>query len=323
EEAKDYFDLTEAIVAIPLVLNTKLLGMINLGKKANFQRYRASDFYFLNTLKNESVIAILNSLLYENMEEQVKQRSKELIEVQSQLIQAEKLATVGTLAGGVAHEINNPLAAILTNAQMLLDSDTINNESDKESLELIEEATKRCQNIVQKLMFYARKPLESKGVTAIDLLAVVNKVISFIGYQMEQENVTVRIQADDKVYSVMGNHNELEQVVTNILLNAKDAIRHVKKSGEIHISFSKSGQWIELKIKDEGGGISSNIQSKIFDPFFTTKDIGEGLGLGLSICQAIIQRHNGEIKVKSQSGEGAVFIIRLGHAIGKDQSRSQ
>ena len=311
EEANDYFDSTGTIVVIPLVLNAKLLGMINLGKKANFRRYRASDFYFLNILKNESVIAISNSLLYENMEEQVRQRSKELVEVQKQLIQAEKLATVGTLAGGVAHEINNPLAAILTSVQMLLIADTISDESDKESLQLIEDAAKRCRDIVRKLMFYARKPLDSEEVSRIDLLDVIRSVISFVGYQLEQENITVRTEVDSGVYAVVGDHNELEHVVTNIILNAKDAIKKVKKSGTIYISLAKNEEWIELAIKDKGEGIPPEIKTKIFDPFFTTKDIGKGLGLGLSICQAIIERHKGVIKVESELNKGSVFTVQL------------
>jgi len=323
KEANDYFNYTEAIVAIPLVLDGKLLGMINLGKKANLRRYRASDFYFLNTLKNESVIAISNSLLYENMEEQVRQRSQELVEVQKQLVQAEKLATVGTLAGGVAHEINNPLAAILTSVQMLLMSDTISDESDKESLQLIEEATQRCREIVKKLMFYARKPLESKEVTEVDLRDVIKNVVSFVGYQLEQENISVDIKADDKVkYMVTGNHNELEHVLTNIILNAKDAIKKIKKKGTVHLLLAKDGQQVELSVKDEGEGMSAEVRTKIFDPFFTTKDVGKGLGLGLSICHAIMERHNGEIEVESKPGKGSVFTIQLPLA-SKKQSKGR
>ncbi len=316
KEALNYFEFTGAILMIPLVLNGKLIGLINLGKKAELKAYHASDLYFLNTLKNEAAIAISNSLLYENMEEQVRQRTQQLTSVRSQLVQAEKLATVGTLAGGVAHEINNPLAAILTNVQLLLDSDTIKDEDDKESLEIIEEATERCRNIVKKLMFYARKPLDSDELSVINMLDVVNKTMSFIGYQLEQENIKVNVRAARKEYLVKGNSNELEQVVTNIMLNAKDAVRRVKKKGTIHIALSKKNKHIEISIEDEGKGMPEDVQSKIFDPFFTTKDIGKGLGLGLSICHSIIQRHNGEIKVSSQLNKGTVFTISLEQAAG-------
>ncbi len=314
EKAKDYLNLTEASVVIPLVLNEKLLGIINLGKKANFRRYRAIDFYFLTILKNESTIAISNSLLYENIEEQVKQRTKELIDVQKQLIQAEKLATVGTLAGGVAHEINNPLTAILTNVQMLL---ALNNSLDvdsKESLELIEEATKRCRTIVQKLMAYAKKPLETAEIYQLNLLKVIKNVVSFLEYQLAQDNIKIIVDAKENDYSVMGNRNELEQVITNIVLNARDAIRQIKKSGNIKISLSKSGEWIRIEIKDEGIGIPQEAIPKIFDPFFTTKEVGKGTGLGLSICQSIVEKHNGLITVKSEPNKGSIFTIQLPEA---------
>lgn len=311
EKAKKYFGLSEAIVLIPLVLNEKLLGIINLGKKASLRRYSAADFHFLTTLKNESSIAISNSLLYENIEEQVRQRTQELVGVQKQLIQAEKLATVGTLAGGVAHEINNPLTAILANTQMLLTTDGKLDSESKESLELIEEASQRCRTIVQKLMTYARKPLESNETSKLDLLDVVKSATSFLDYQLEQEDIKIISEIKENAYLVIGNHNELEQVLTNLILNARDAIKQIKKSGTIYLSLSKNDDWIKLEIRDEGEGISKKIISRIFDPFFTTKEVGKGVGLGLSICQAIVEKYNGLIKVQSEINRGSVFTVQL------------
>ena len=311
EAAKSYSDRTEAIVVIPLVLNENLLGVVNLGKKSNLRRYTGPEFQFLTKLKNQSTIAISNSLLYETMEEQVRQRTKELLDVQKQLIQAEKMATMGTLAGGVAHEINNPLTAILTNTQMLLASNVADDKLDKESLELIEEATKRCRTIVQKLMAYARKPLETSEISKVNLLNALNDVISFIGYQLEQDNIKIATNAKKGTYMVMGNSNEIEQVITNLILNAKDAIRRIKRGGTINVTFSESGDWIKIEIEDEGAGIPKEVASKIFDPFFTTKDVGRGVGLGLSICQAIIEKHNGTISFKSALNKGTTFTIQL------------
>jgi two-component system NtrC family sensor kinase len=241
----------------------------------------------------------------------VRQRSEQLVEVQKQLIQAEKLATMGTLSGGVAHEINNPLTAILTNVQMLLaDSKNFDDDS-KESLELIEEATKRCRTIVQKLMTYAKKPLETAEVSRVNMLMVVGKVLSFLSFQLEQENIKVVMDAKDSQYWVIGNQNELEQVVTNIILNARDAVKQAKVNGMIHIALFEVGEWINLRIKDEGIGIPPDIISKIFDPFFTTKDVGKGLGLGLSICQSIVEKHKGLIIVQSDEVKGTVFKIKI------------
>ncbi|PIQ89891.1 MAG: hypothetical protein COV72_00930 [Candidatus Omnitrophica bacterium CG11_big_fil_rev_8_21_14_0_20_42_13] len=312
KDAEDYFNSTSSNVVVPLVLNERLLGFINLDKKINLKRYTAADFSFLNTLKNQSAIAISNSLVYENIEEQVRKRTEQLVDVQKQLIQAEKLATVGTLAGGVAHEINNPLTAILTNVQMLLMDNAIDSALDRESLELIEEATKRCRTIVSKLMAYARKPLESAEVADVDLPQVLRNVLLFLEYQFGQENIKISSNADSgERFIVKGNHNEFEQVFTNLIINARDAIRKIKTSGVIEVVFSKTKNRVKIEIKDEGVGIEKELCAKIFDPFFTTKDVGKGLGLGLSICQAIVEKYSGTISVDSRLNQGTVFTIRF------------
>ena len=302
-----------ATVVVPSFLDDKLLALLILGDKRSGKIYTSEDLRIFSVLASQASLAIESALLYKNIEEKVAQRTKELVDVQKQLIHAEKLATVGTLAGGVAHEINNPLTAILTNAQMLLAStnDTPDIESARESIKLIEEATKRCRTIVKKLMTYAKKPLETTEISKVDLLNVLKNVISFVGYQLEQENIKIITEAKEDTYLVMGNANELEQVVTNIIINAKDAIKQAKKAGAIHISFSKTEDWIKIAIKDEGSGIPKEVIPKLFDPFFTTKEVGRGLGLGLSICQSIIEKNNGLISVQSEPNSGSTFTIQL------------
>lgn len=312
EMLRGYFGTNHAIVSIPLVLNERLLGIINLGKKANLKRYNAVDFQFLTTVKNQSAIAISNSLIYQNIEEQVKERTAELVEVQKQLVQAEKLATVGTLSGGVAHEINNPLTAILTNVQMILafaEGDEV--QADRESLQMIEEATQRCRTIVQKLMTYSKKPMESESVAVTDLAEVLQKTVEFIRYQLEQDGVQLVVKAESGCYPVMADHNELEQVLTNLILNARDATLAVKKSGTVEIELFKEGNQVKLTVKDEGVGMPEELITKIFDPFFTTKDVGEGLGLGLSICHSIVEKYQGKIIVESKEGKGTIFTLQF------------
>jgi C4-dicarboxylate-specific signal transduction histidine kinase len=298
-------------VVVPCLLEGKLLDILILGDKLSGKIYTSEDLDNFLDLAREVALATENALLYGNIEDEVRQRTKQLLEVQSQLVQAEKLATVGTLAGGVAHEINNPLTAILTNAQMLLADAKSFDADSKESLQLIEEATQRCRTIVQKLMTYAKRPLETTEVSKVDLLNVTKKVISFLGYQFEQENIKIILSAKDEVYLVNGNQNELEQVLTNIILNSRDAITKIKRSGNIYIGLSKSNNSIDVEIRDEGAGIAKEIMSKIFDPFFTTKDVGKGLGLGLSICQAIVEKHDGSIAVQSEVNKGSIFTVKL------------
>jgi signal transduction histidine kinase len=323
KELKNEMQLLNAAVVIPSFLETRLSNLLILGDKISPGSYSLEDLSIFSILANQLAVGIENAQLYGNIEEQVRQRTKELMEVQKQLVQAEKLATVGTLAGGVAHEINNPLTAILTNVQMLLAQDSLDGRLDRESLELIEEATKRCKTIVQKLMAYAKKPLESREISEVDLLNVVENVVTFLDYQLQQENIKIIVTAKGEEYLTRGNFNELEQVVTNIVLNARDAIKQIKKSGEIHISLLKSGDWIKLQFQDEGAGIPKEIMSKIFDPFFTTKEVGRGLGLGLSICQAIVEKHKGLISVQSEVNKGSTITVQLPKARLRKQAESK
>jgi len=296
-----------ATIVAPSFLEDKLSYILLLGDKRSGKIYTSEDLGIFSILTSQTALAIENASLYENMEEKVKQRTNELIQTQHQLIQAEKLATVGTLAGGVAHEINNPLAAVLTNTQMLLMD--IKDKDQIESLKLIEQATKRCREIVQKLMVYSRKPLGGREVKDVDLQKALNNVISFLNYQLMQENIKLNTKYENPPFIIKGSQNELEQVFTNLILNAKDAIKHLKKSGQIDISITRRSKQIIVKIKDDGIGISKDNLSKIFDPFFTTKDVGKGTGLGLSICQSIIEEHRGSITVESKEGAGSTFMI--------------
>ena len=253
----------------------------------------------------------------EELEEKVKTRTHELQEAQKQLIQAEKLATIGTLAGGVAHEINNPLTAVLTNAQ-LLKMGGIKGD-DLESIHLIEEGAKRCQLIVQKLMKYARKSPTEEAIKEINLNDVIENMCSFLNYQFEQDNVHLEKKLHP-VSKIKGIPNELEQVFTNIVLNAKDAVKSAKNSGTIELeTYEKNGS-VCVSIKDDGIGIPAENISKIFDPFFTTKEIGKGTGLGLSISYGIIEKHGGKINVDSESGAGTTFTIAFPKAEAANES---
>jgi len=305
-----------AAVIVPCFLEDTLLNIIVLGEKLSGRLYSQEDLDNFFILASEAALATENALLYGKIENEVKERTNELVYTQKQLVQAEKLATVGTLAGGVAHEINNPLTAILTNVQMLLST----GELDKESLEMIEEATKRCKTIVQKLMAYAKKPLESTRVYKINLLEIMGNVVGFLRYQLEQENIKITVNAPQNTYLVKGNHNELEQVLTNIILNAKDATKQIKKKGMIEITLSQDENSVKIEIKDEGIGIPKEIITRIFDPFFTTKEVGKGLGLGLSICQSIIDKHNGKITVQSEPNKGSVFTVQLPRIKEKEEA---
>ncbi len=314
--ARHYFSATQGIVCVPVVLNEKLIGVINLRQKANLKNYSREEIRFLSDLRGSATIAISNSLRLiamqanlrrwnEELEKQVEERTRELKDAQGKLIQAEKLATIGTLAGGVAHEINNPLAAILTNAQMLLSEKM--DPASMESLQLIEEAAERCRIIVQKLMKYSRKSPQGESFESVDLNEATEQTIALLQYQLEQDNVKL-VKKLNARGAVQGNANELSQVLTNLILNARDALRN-RPDAVIEVrTFEKDGKTI-VEVEDNGEGIPKEILSKIFDPFFTTKDVGKGTGLGLSIVQGIVEKHNAQIEVKSKVGSGTVMTV--------------
>ncbi len=327
-ETEEFFRATQGMVAVPLVLGDKLIGVVSLGRKANLKPYRPNEIQFLAEIKIPVTIAFSNSMQYENiselytqvrkmseelkrwnveLEKRVEDRTRELVRTQEQLIQAEKLATLGTLAGGVAHEINNPLTAVLTNAQILKMTAT---EESLESLDLIEEGAKRCQGIVQKLMKYARKTVEETPHVDVDLRDVVKGTCALLGFQFQQENIEVEMKLGD-VPPIKGIAGELDQVLTNLLVNARDAIYEAKIRGKITVETRISGDAVEMIVQDNGVGIPRENQKKIFDPFFTTKDVGSGTGLGLAVSFGILKRHNATISVSSAPGNGTTFTLRF------------
>lgn len=241
------------------------------------------------------------------LEVRVEERTRELHATQTQLIQAEKMATVGTFAGGIAHEINNPLTAVLTNAQVL--KMTSVNEEDKELVDLIEEGAKRCQVIIQKLMKYSRKADINSARQALSLESVVQSVCGLLAYQLQQDNVAIE-QDLAGLPAIQGNAGELEQVFTNMILNAKDAILSTGRGeGLIRLQGRRTGDQIRVEVIDNGTGIKKENLTKIFDPFFTTKDVGSGTGLGLSVTHGILERHACRVFVESEWGVGTTFVL--------------
>lgn len=318
-EIEEYIEASGVKVLVPFVLGGKLIGMAQLGNKDGMRRYTSEDVAFLSRLKSPVAIAFSNSMTMmamqenlrkwnEELEKKVEERTSQLQDTQAQLIQAEKLATIGTLAGGVAHEINNPLTAVLANAQILK---MTANPDDVESIDLIEQGAKRCQIIIQKLMKYARKPMGPEVVGKVDINKVVDNTVAFLKYQMEQENIKIDIEKKSEKVFVEGNANELEQVITNLILNAKDAIKLSGHPGNIRIQTAQGNGSANIFVKDNGIGISSENLKKIFDPFFTTKELGKGTGLGLAVSAGIIEKHRGSLKVFSKLEIGTEFIIEL------------
>jgi PAS domain S-box-containing protein len=227
--------------------------------------------------------------------------------LQAKLINTEKLAAVGQLVSGVAHEVNNPLTAILGFADLLLDTPGLSAEAQRDLNVIIQEA-QRTKLIVQNLLSFARQVPQQRK--AIQLNCIVERTLQLRGYDLANHGVEVVQRLDSRLPEVVGDEHQLQQVFLNILNNAYDATRESGNPRRIEVSSIHSQGSVEVSFKDSGNGISD--PEKIFDPFFTTKEVGKGTGLGLSICYGIVNEHKGEIIAKNNSPEtGATFTVRL------------
>ncbi len=244
--------------------------------------------------------------IFADLREILKMR-RELEESQVQLLQAEKIASLGRLSAGVAHEINNPLSGILIYAE-LLQREIGPQAEGKEFIEEIITQTMRCQEIVQRLLEFSRQSLGER--TLFDLNHIIGRCVELIGHQAIFHNIQVIQNLDPELPQVAGDPGQLQQVLTNLLLNAADAMRG---QGVITVTTQPSPDrgGVDLTFSDTGCGIPADLLEKIFEPFYTTKPVGKGTGLGLSIVYGVIQRHGGTIEVESEPGAGATFTIRL------------
>ena len=244
--------------------------------------------------------------IFSDMREILKMRKK-LEESQAQLIQAGKIASLGRLAAGVAHEINNPLAGILIYAELLQRQGAALGEG-KDFVDEIIGQTMRCQKIVGRLLEFSRQSLGER--TLVDLNGVIGRVLDLILHQSLFHNIEVKQRLDAELPHIVGDQGQLQQVLTNLLINAADAMAG---QGIITITTRPAARaaGVVLEFADTGPGIPADIRDKIFEPFFTTKPVGKGTGLGLSIVYSVIRRHGGSIDIDSRPGEGTIFRIFL------------
>src|SRR5438876_8517025 len=227
---------------------------------------------------------------------------------QTQLQQAEKLAAMGQLVSGVAHEINNPAAIISGFAQTLL-LDQLTPEQ-RETVQMMYDEATRIGRITSNLLAFARAG--SKERTLVELNEIVRRTFALRSYYLTTLNITVNLDLDDANPKAWANGSEVQQMLLNLLINAEQALTTVSGRRAITIRTMTAGdEGVELQVADSGPGIPTDIQDKIFDPFFTTKPEGAGTGLGLSICYGIVHDHGGRISVHSVPGQGATFSIAL------------
>ena len=226
---------------------------------------------------------------------------------EQQIIQSERLAAMGQMIGGFAHELNNPLTAILGMSDLLKEGET--NEARNRQLSILHQQARRATEIVQNLMYFSRPP--APGKSQVDLNELVERTLHLHAYSLRKNNITVDFLKEQNLPQVMGDPHQLMQVFLNLLLNAEQAIREARDKGTLRIRLGKTDKNVSVIFQDDGPGIAPDILPNIFDPFYTTKRPGRGTGLGLSICKAVLKEHNGNIEASSAPGGGAVFTVTL------------
>jgi two-component system NtrC family sensor kinase len=227
--------------------------------------------------------------------------------LQAKLMHAEKMAAVGQLVSGVAHEVNNPLTAILGFSDLLLEQPDLP-EPVRKDLRVIMQEAQRTKQIVQNLLSFARQMPPQRS--AVQLNDIVRRTLALRNYDFSSHGVQIVERLEASLPPVVGDFYQLQQVFLNILNNAYDAVQESGRPGRIEVTTAVAPDgYVEVTFRDNGGGIQ--YPDKIFDPFFTTKEVGKGTGLGLSICYGILHEHGGEITCRNHPDSGAVFTVRL------------
>jgi PAS domain S-box-containing protein len=227
--------------------------------------------------------------------------------LEQQIVQSERLAAMGAMIGGVAHELNNPLTSILGVSELLQDSQTT--DAARKQVAILQQQARRAAEIVHNLTYFSRPP--SPGKTRVNLGEIVERTLNLHAYSLRKNSIAVDFLPEPGLPYVDGDPHQLMQVFLNLILNAEQAIREARERGTLRIRLGNSGESVWASFHDDGPGIPTDIVGRIFDPFYTTKRPGRGTGLGLSICKAVMKEHNGTIEAANAPGGGAVFTVTL------------
>ena len=308
----------KSLAAAPLLSRKKVLGGIaadNLISEAGITERKLQS---LMIFAHQAALALENALMYEELKnfneqlgERVRKATAELEATQRQLFQAEKLAALGKLSAGIAHEIRNPLTSIKILIYSLADPGASDTSREKD-LKVIEAEIERVNKIIRQFLEFARP--RPPSLEAADVRKLIAETLALVGYEIESQGVEVEREGESALPPVAMDREQMKQVLLNLILNALQAM---PGGGKLRIEAAlapfgegeKTGQAVEIRVQDTGGGIPAEIQGRIFEPFFSTKE--EGIGLGLSVAQRIVEEHQGKIRVESREGEGTVFSIVL------------
>lgn len=293
------------------------LGSLSIISRTGRQ-FTAREVSLLEAIGHQVSLAIENARLYEQLKESEARKTgllrelgkslQELQEAQARLVQSEKLAAIGRLVSGVAHELNNPLTAVIGYAQMLQATDLPSIV--QEDLDRIVEQAQRCARVVQKLLTFGRQHEPERYLVNVNQL--IEDTLSLVSNQLTMDNIVVEHALSEEIPVVMADPYQLQQVWLNLIQNAQQAMHDAHGGGVLQVRtlITPEGK-ILVKFADDGPGIEPDVMEEIFDPFFTTKPVGQGTGLGLSICYGIIVQHEGQIWAENNVQGGSTFIVEL------------
>jgi signal transduction histidine kinase len=284
----------EVRLLIPSFSQEELLAFLALGPKRAGEAYTTDDIAIFSALSNQATLAIENALFFE-----------ELKNNEAYMVQSEKLASLGQLASGMAHEIHNPLTIISGEAQLYLERFKKQDEKVDALLNSIIEECHRAADITRRILRFAKPSPQEFG--EVNLSTTLQETLTLAGYQVHLEKVERKVDVPTDLPAVRGNQNQLQEVFLNLVLNACQAMG--AQGGKLELVARQKDQQAEIIFADTGPGIPASKLSKIFDPFFTTKSTGTGLGLFVS--QRIIRAHGGTLEVQSVEGQGTTFTICL------------
>ncbi|MFQ5867369.1 MAG: sensor histidine kinase [bacterium] len=298
--------LTIGIGCIYLLIKRILAPLVEISKA--IKEIGRGNFKQELRIKTTDEVGLL-AQTFNEMARDLERTNQELQSTQSQLIQTAKMATVGRLAAGIAHEINNPLGGMLNCVRSVLQAPEIKGQK-REYLELILESIIHIEGIVKRLLNFSRH--EKFKLKTVNLNPLIKESLTFIEHRLSRQEVNVQQDLADPLPEISVDPQQIQQVFMNVLGNALDAL---PQGGELMIRTSLKAknekEFIQIEFIDNGMGIKEEDLEKVFEPFYTTKGTGERVGLGLSISRDIIQRHQGTMSIKSKKGEGTIVTIRL------------
>jgi two-component system NtrC family sensor kinase len=293
-------------IGLGYILANKIMNPVHQLIKASQQVSEGSLTPEIGPISRDEEMRILQNTFKDMVASMERRRA----EAENRLLQSEKQSSIGRLAAGVAHEINNPLTGVLTYTHMLLRRKDIGNDI-RSDLQTIAESTERVRKIVKGLLDFSRQTKLDREPTDVNML--IRSVISPMENQALVKGVSITFDPGENLPTVTLDRNQFQSVLINLIINALDA---TEPGGNINIytatglSASDTGhKGVEITIADTGSGIPPDNLDKLFDPFFSTKEVGQGTGLGLSVSYGIVQRHGGTIRVQSEVGKGSTFFI--------------